>query len=110
MCAMSRVDVRDEQSVAALFQAEHRELGWPEILMNNAGKGSGGAFLVDTSTGEFDAVVKTDLYGRSLAVGNSSGGVGPRTEVEKSSTSPPFTKRSRARTAVPMEQPKAGWR
>ena len=64
-----------------------------KILMNNAGKGSGGAFLVDTSTGEFDAVVKTDLYGRSLAVGNSSGGVGPRTEVEKSSTSPPFTKR-----------------
>jgi glucose 1-dehydrogenase len=60
---VQRVDVRDETSVAELFKAVDRELGTPYILVNNAGKGSGGTAVVDTRTEDFDDVVKTDLYG-----------------------------------------------
>jgi hypothetical protein len=58
-----QVDVRDEANVAALFEAVERELGIPDILVNNAGMGSGGAPVAETKTEDFDAVIKTDLYG-----------------------------------------------
>jgi glucose 1-dehydrogenase len=58
-----QVDVRAEASVAALFEAVERELGTPGILVNNAGVGSSGVALADTATEDFDAVLKTDLYG-----------------------------------------------
>jgi glucose 1-dehydrogenase len=58
-----RVDVRLEASVAELFEAVDRELGRPDILVNNAGVGAGGALVAETSTQEFDNVLKTDLYG-----------------------------------------------
>jgi glucose 1-dehydrogenase len=58
-----RVDVRDEHSVAELFKAVDRELGTPHILVNNAGKGSGGTAVVDTRTEDFDDVIRTNLYG-----------------------------------------------
>ena len=56
-------DVRDEKSVARLFEAVSGELGTPDILVNDAGVGSTGAGVADTTTEEFDRVIKTDLYG-----------------------------------------------
>ena len=58
-----QLDVRDETSVAALFDAACRELGAPDILVNDAGVGSGGASVAEMATEEFDRVIKTDLYG-----------------------------------------------
>lgn len=58
-----RLDVRDEVSVAKLFEATDRELGVPYLLVNNAGKGPSGIAVVDTRTGDFDDVVRTGLYG-----------------------------------------------
>ena len=58
-----QVDVRDETSVAALFEAVARDLGTPDILVNDAGVGGGGTSVAETKTEEFDRVIKTDLYG-----------------------------------------------
>jgi glucose 1-dehydrogenase len=58
-----QVDVRDETSVAAWFEAACRELGAPDILVNDAGVGGGGASVAEMKTEEFDRVIKTDLYG-----------------------------------------------
>ena len=58
-----QTDVRDEKSVARLFEAVSGELGAPDILVNDAGVGSSGASVADTTTEEFDRVIKTDLYG-----------------------------------------------
>lgn len=60
---VQQVDVRDEGSVARLFENVDRELGVPHILVNNAGIGAGGTPVEETSTEAFDSVVKTDLYG-----------------------------------------------
>ncbi len=57
------LDVRDEHSVAALFEAVERDLGTPDILVNNAGKNAPVALIADTTTEDFDDVVKTNLYG-----------------------------------------------
>ncbi len=58
-----QVDVRDEGSVAALFDAACGALGAPDILVNDAGVGSGGTSVAEMTTEEFDRVIKTDLYG-----------------------------------------------
>src|SRR6266480_5337541 len=58
-----QTDVRDEKSVARLFEAVSSELGIPDILVNNAGVGSSGASVAGMTTEEFDRVIKTDLYG-----------------------------------------------
>lgn len=60
---VQRLDVRDEGSVADLFQAVDRTLGTPHILVNNAGTGSSGSPLAETTTEAWDTVIKTDLYG-----------------------------------------------
>ncbi|WP_205790325.1 SDR family NAD(P)-dependent oxidoreductase [Microvirga makkahensis] len=60
---MQQVDVRDEASVALLFEAVQRELGPPDILVNNARMGSGGSPVAETTTEDFDTVTRTDLYG-----------------------------------------------
>jgi glucose 1-dehydrogenase len=60
---VQRLDVRDEASVADLFQAVDRTLGTPHILVNNAGTGSSGAPLAETTTEAWDTVIRTDLYG-----------------------------------------------
>jgi glucose 1-dehydrogenase len=62
-CVVQRVDVRDEHNVVALFDVVERALGLPNILVNNAGKGSSGKPVAETSAAEFDSVVRTDLYG-----------------------------------------------
>jgi glucose 1-dehydrogenase len=58
-----QTDIRDERSVASMFEAVCSELGTPEILVNDAGVGGGGASVADMTTEEFDFVIKTDLYG-----------------------------------------------
>ncbi|HEU4535303.1 MAG TPA: SDR family NAD(P)-dependent oxidoreductase, partial [Polyangiaceae bacterium] len=59
-----QADVRDEAAVAAFFADAERELGAPPyILVNNAGIGGGGKPVADLETADFDAVIKTDLYG-----------------------------------------------
>jgi glucose 1-dehydrogenase len=58
-----QLEVRDEASVAAAFDATAAELGVPDILVNNAGVGAGGTNVADMTTDEFDRVIKTDLYG-----------------------------------------------
>jgi glucose 1-dehydrogenase len=58
-----QTDVRDEESVARLFQTVSSELGAPDILVNDAGVGSSGASVAEMTTAEFDLVIKTDLYG-----------------------------------------------
>jgi glucose 1-dehydrogenase len=60
---MRQVDVQDEASVAALFDAIVQELGTPHILVNDAGVGGGGKPVAEISAEEFDRVIKTDLYG-----------------------------------------------
>src|SRR5436309_4543210 len=51
-----QTDVRDEKSVARLFEAVSGELGIPDILVNDAGVGSSGTNVADTTTEEFDRV------------------------------------------------------
>ena len=58
-----QLDVRDEESVAPCSRRPIRELGAPDILVNDAGVGSGGASVAEMATEEFDLVIKTDLYG-----------------------------------------------
>src|SRR5437868_1268763 len=58
-----QTDVRNEKSVARLFEAVSSELGTPDILVNDAGVGSSGASVAEMTTEEFDQVIKTDLYG-----------------------------------------------
>jgi glucose 1-dehydrogenase len=61
--AVVQLDVRDEASVARMFEAAERELGIPDTLVNDAGIGSGGTPVEDTPTEAFDDVIRTDLYG-----------------------------------------------
>lgn len=58
-----QLDVRDEASVASLFDEVEAELALPDILVNNAGVGASGASVAETSAEEFDRVIRTDLYG-----------------------------------------------
>lgn len=60
---VSRADVRDENAVERLFEEVARTLGTPEILVNNAGVGSGGIPVEKTETPDWDNVIRTDLYG-----------------------------------------------
>ncbi len=60
---MCQLDVREEAAVARVFHEAERRLGPVDILVNNAGMGGGGKPLAETSAEEFDAVLRTDLYG-----------------------------------------------
>ncbi len=60
---LQKLDVSDEESVAAAFRAADARLGVPDILINNAGVIGSGKSVAETDTAEFDRVVKTDLYG-----------------------------------------------
>ena len=61
--AIRQLNVDDERSVAALFDAVSHELGPPDILVNSAGVGSHEAPIALIETQDFDRVIKTDLYG-----------------------------------------------
>jgi glucose 1-dehydrogenase len=58
-----QLNLRDERSVERLFDIVSDALGTPDILVNNAGIGAGGTTVAETTTEEFDRVIKTDLYG-----------------------------------------------
>jgi glucose 1-dehydrogenase len=60
---LQKLDVCDEESVAAAFRAADARLGVPDILINSAGIIGSGKAVAETETAEFDRVVKTDLYG-----------------------------------------------
>lgn len=84
---VSHTDVRREQSVAKLFEETRRLLGTPYILVNDAGIGSAGHQLVETTTEEWDNVIKTDLYGpffccrEFIRVRREDGGKGKITNI-----------------------------
>lgn len=61
-----QLDVREESSVAEVFEAAVRELGVPNILVNNAGVSPKSTSLAETETDNFDTVIKTNLYGPFL--------------------------------------------
>lgn len=58
-----KVDVREEDDIAALFDAVTRTLGAPTILVNNAGRNAPVASVADTTTEDFDDTIRTNLYG-----------------------------------------------
>lgn len=87
---VGHTDVRNEHSVAKLFEENERKLGTPHILVNNAGIGGGDARVAETTTEEWDNIMKTDLYGRSSVVGNSSASGGAPAGMARSSTLAPW--------------------
>ena len=56
-------DVRDPDSIAALFAAIRAEYGRLDLLFNNAGVGAPGKPLEELTLGEWEAVVDTNLTG-----------------------------------------------
>jgi len=60
---VAQLDVKDERAVDAWFEEVTKALGAPYVLVNNAGVGSKGTGIEETSTEDFDLVVRTDLYG-----------------------------------------------
>jgi glucose 1-dehydrogenase len=60
------LDQRDPSQVARLFEATHRELGVPTILVNCAGINASGTRIEEMAYEEWDNVMKTNLYGPFL--------------------------------------------
>lgn len=58
-----QADVRTPAAVEALFAATERELGVPDVLVNDAGIGGPGTPVAETSDEAWDDVLKTNLYG-----------------------------------------------
>ncbi|WP_042425876.1 SDR family oxidoreductase [Streptacidiphilus anmyonensis] len=56
------VDVSDPAAMEEFAKAVHAEHGVPDVVVNNAGIGLGGAFL-DTTTSDWDAVLGVNLMG-----------------------------------------------
>ena len=81
---VERLDVADEESVVRLFRTVNDRLGPPSILVNSAGSmGASGTEVIDLSGGDFDRVVRTDLYGpffccREFVRGRRAAGGGGR--------------------------------
>jgi glucose 1-dehydrogenase len=61
-----QTDVGDEAAVEALFTQAERAFGPVTLLVNSAGLNMSGIELVDMELGQFDRVVRTDLYGPFL--------------------------------------------
>jgi glucose 1-dehydrogenase len=59
---VERLEVTDDESVRAVFEAS-AALGEVDILVNNAGLSSERKPFVETTNEDFDAMLKTDLYG-----------------------------------------------
>ena len=62
-----QADVRDEASVEGMFDAACRDLGVPDILVNNAAVNGDGTPLWEMDADAWDNVVRTNLYGPFLA-------------------------------------------
>jgi glucose 1-dehydrogenase len=61
-----QADVGDEAAVEALFEQAEHAFGTVTLLVNSAGLNMSGIELVDMDLGQFDRVVRTDLYGPFL--------------------------------------------
>src|ERR1700759_4624607 len=55
-------DLRDEAFCKQLVQRAVSELGGLDIVVNNAGRQQAAASLLDVSSEEFDAIMKTNIY------------------------------------------------
>jgi glucose 1-dehydrogenase len=58
-----QVDVSNEASVDAMFEAAILEFGTADILINNAGVDASGVQVADLSTEAWDRAIRTNLYG-----------------------------------------------
>ena len=56
-------DQRDPAAVARLFERVSAELGPPDVLVNAAGVGQGGAPVADMAVGQWEDVIRSDLSG-----------------------------------------------
>lgn len=62
-CGIYKCDVADEAVVKNTFNQIREELGQIDILVNNAGLASWGNTIHDTTSVEWDRVLKANLYG-----------------------------------------------
>lgn len=60
------VDVADEDSVTAMFEAVETLLGPVDVLVNNAGIGTPVASIVDTTTAEWERTMRINLTGTMM--------------------------------------------
>jgi glucose 1-dehydrogenase len=60
---VQQLDVREEDAIDRLYDAVASELGAPDILVNNAALNADGTPVERMSTEEWDAVIRTNLYG-----------------------------------------------
>jgi NAD(P)-dependent dehydrogenase (short-subunit alcohol dehydrogenase family) len=106
---VSHTDVRNEHSVAKLFEETERKLGTPYILVNNAGVGTSGVPVADTTTEEWENVLKTPIFmARFSAAVSSSISGGTREAAARSSISRQYMRRSRAPAMPLMGRQRAG--
>jgi len=61
-----QADHRDEQQVEAMFRSAIEAFGHVDIMMNNAGVDASGTYVADLDLADFDAVLRTNLYGPLL--------------------------------------------
>lgn len=62
-----QVDVREEREVERMFDRTIKEIGVPDILVNNAAVNADGTHVVDMETSDWDNVLRTNLYGPFFA-------------------------------------------
>ncbi len=60
---ITQADIRDENQVAAMFDAAVAEFGSLDILMNNAGVDASGTSVAELSTEVWDRAIRTNVYG-----------------------------------------------
>ena len=58
-----RLDQRDPEQVARLFEEVARSFGTPFVLVNDAGKDAAGKQVADMSIADWDDMIRTNLYG-----------------------------------------------
>jgi len=58
-----RLDQRDPEQVARLFEEVARSFGTPFVLVNDAGKDATGKQVADMSIADWDDMIRTNLYG-----------------------------------------------
>lgn len=58
-----QVDVREESAVEAMFDRVMKELAVPDVLVNNAALNADGTEIHDMESDDWDAVIRTNLYG-----------------------------------------------
>jgi glucose 1-dehydrogenase len=92
------LDVTNEDSVEAMFDAAIEAFGTVDILVNDAGVDASGIRVADLDTATWDKAIKTNLYGyffccrRFIRIRQNAAGVGKIIQI----------------TSVHQEQPRAG--